>query len=126
MARDLDIQCERAISGNLTHPGFFWAEGVTPDGGDGWDGFFCPRCHASESARPELCVRPFSSDIAMTRLLEDVIEQRGMHDAYVRALLDIVIPEGTSVLSFWRLIRATPEQRARAFLRALAEESHNA
>lgn len=51
-------------------------------------------------------------------MLEDEIERRGLEDDYIRALLAIVIPDGGSVLAFWRILRATPEQRARAFLEA--------
>lgn len=53
------------------------------------------------------------------KLLEDEIERRGLQDDYMRELLSIVIPGGGSVLAFWKILRATPEQRARAFLKAV-------
>ena len=61
----------------------------------------------------------------VSRPIEDEIERRGMPVEYMRALLqecpvmgyaDIDNPEDANA---WTLLRATPEQRARAFLAAL-------
>ena len=51
-------------------------------------------------------------------LLEDEIERRGLSADYVSAIIDIVRPESGGKL-VWAVIRATPEQRARAFLEAM-------
>jgi hypothetical protein len=58
---------------------------------------------------------------ASARLLEDEIERRNAEDDYIRALMQIVAPDGSSVGIFWKVIRATPEQRAQAFLRVLED-----
>ncbi len=55
---------------NLNHPGFYWAEGSTEDGKDGWDGFYCPRCGASEGTTTP-CVKNYSMDI---RVAWEVLE----------------------------------------------------
>ena len=70
----------------------------------------------------------FSSDSCAASILEDEIERRGLQSKYTTALVQIVAPETEKVTShlyyaddddFWSLIRATPEQRARAFLEAI-------
>ena len=50
------------------------------------------------------------------RDLENEIERRGLVAAYIHALVAILKAEHGGVMSSWYLIRATPEQRARAFL----------
>lgn len=83
----------------------------------------------------------FSTDHAAARLLEDEIERRGLVEKYQNALIDVFgfdmqvfnsaieisshavcpsIPNNTFQWQghafLWALIRATPEQKARAFL----------
>ena len=48
---------------DFDHPGFFWNEGTTEDGKDGWDGFNCPRCGASKGDTGK-CTKHYSTDIA--------------------------------------------------------------
>ena len=43
------------------HIGFFWQEGVTEDGEDGWNGFYCPHCGEAE-ADGGPCVKPYSTN----------------------------------------------------------------
>ena len=129
MTKELDIACERALGGALDHPGFFWTEGSTPDGKDGWDGFMCPRCHADESQRGRPCARHFSTDPAATPLLLAEIERRGLRYEYVYALVREIDPSainprvdrGWNVpqLAVWQLLNATPEQHARAFIASI-------
>lgn len=122
----INIQCEQAISGVLDHPGFFWTEGSTPDGKDGWDGFMCPRCHADESMRAQPCARHFTTDPATTSLLLAEIERQGLQEKYAWEILDIAVGSvggymGVAEMeaeNIFRLIRATPEQHARAFIAA--------
>lgn len=128
--RELDAECERLVSGDLTHPGFYWAEGTTPDGNDGWDGFMCPRCHADQSQSHKPCARPFSTDLVAARLLEDEIERRGLQYEYVAVLWCVVgyaghNGEGPNIWKEeWTFLRATPEQRAQAFLKAVNHDNH--
>jgi len=63
----------------------------------------------------------FSSDLIAARLLEDEIERRGLQDEYIRVLLAIVAPDRSTVGTFWLILRATPSQRSRAFLKAVKE-----
>lgn len=67
---------------------------------------------------------------SIARGLEDEIERRGLQDVYIRALFVQTIPEAArwditlnaepggyiDRASLFLLLRATPEQRARAFL----------
>ncbi len=65
---------------------------------------------------------------SIARGLEDEIDRRGLWRAYTLALVapllteDGNIPNETPMIALhtgWLLIRATPEQRARAFLKAV-------
>jgi hypothetical protein len=47
---------------DFSHIGFFWSEGTTFDGKDGWSGFQCPRCNAERGDR-EKCVEHYSTNI---------------------------------------------------------------
>jgi hypothetical protein len=62
---ELDLLVARDVmrQTDFNHPGFFWSEGNTEDGEDGWDGFYCPRCSASEGDLNP-CVKPYSTHIA--------------------------------------------------------------
>lgn len=61
----------------------------------------------------------FSTNYEAARLLEDEIERRGLEYSYSNALVDIVQYNGTGPI-VWAALRATPEQRTRAFLKAVA------
>lgn len=122
--RELDAACARAMGQtDFTHPGFFWEEGTMDDGKDRWSGFYCPRCHTSEARKDRPCVRCYSTNSVAARLLEDEIERRGMRLIYIHALLQTALSsfrgQNTGSDLHWALIRATPEQRARAFLDAV-------
>lgn len=57
--------------------------------------------------------------MSVARDLEDVIERRGLQDAYIRALLpDYHSFEPMTPAELFTFLRVTPEQRARAFLAA--------
>lgn len=77
------------------------------------------RALSGETIISEECPR-FSTDTDAARLLEDAIERRGREAQaeYVFALAERLFTEdsewGTSHV--WKMIRATPEQKARAFL----------
>lgn len=77
----------------------------------------------------------YGGDIwVLVRDAEDEIERRGLQARYVDALADVVTTtesivndlialHGTSdALIIWRILRATPEQRVRAALRAVEGE----
>lgn len=120
MSRELDEACARAMglksdSGRCGVCG--WplhdsiAEGCTPG--------YC-------SQRPPPAVRwdeppPFSSNHAAARQLEDEIERRGLQDEYAYKLIieSSAYCEDRQTAFAWALLRATPEQRARAFLEAM-------
>lgn len=59
------------------------------------------------------------------RQLEDEIERRGLEYSYVRSLVNLVAVDTApgSDGERWALIRATPEQRAKAFLQAIGEKN---
>jgi len=64
----------------------------------------------------------FSTSYTDVRLLEDEIERRGLWQQYIGVLLDILNSyDRPSMVDIWAIIRATPEQRARAFLEAVKE-----
>jgi hypothetical protein len=54
-----------------------------------------------------------------TAMLEDMIEQRGLEEEYISRLLDQKQTTNWTEGDHWFLIRATSEQRARAFLEAV-------
>jgi hypothetical protein len=56
--------------------------------------------------------------LSAARLLEDEIERRGVQEDYIRALDKLVTYEREEGWMWfrWGILRATPEQRARAFL----------
>lgn len=63
-----------------------------------------------------LCPR-FSSDPAAARLLEDEIERRGLIHAYTNTLVSLLEYQAEAGPLGWFVLRATPEQRAEAFLK---------
>lgn len=67
------------------------------------------------------CQCGYSGDPEKARLLEDEIERRGLQSEYVFALAESLFGEqdewGTAHV--WKMIFATPELRARAFLQAI-------
>lgn len=74
----------------------------------------------------------FSGDHDAVRLLEDEIERRDLGCEYAAALVAIADADAEQVAgdlwyattsNFWALIRAKPEQKARAFLAAMKESS---
>lgn len=76
--RELNASIAKAMGQTeFDHPGFYWLEGYSRDG-DGWDGFYCPRCGASEGDTG-LCAKMFSLD----------------------EMLDFMKSKGTSVLLNW-------------------------
>lgn len=56
------------------------------------------------------------------RMLEDEIERRALIDRYLAALDDVLGVNPYTDDEVWSLIRATPKQRARAFLEAIAHD----
>lgn len=67
----------------------------------------------------------YTEDDEVARQLEDEIERRGLQETYVEYLIARVIPTRSDwdAHSAWALIRATPEQRARAFLEAVSDRT---
>lgn len=64
----------------------------------------------------------YSGDAAAARLIEDEIERRGIGEAYIWYLAEVIgHPRHVawSSLDMFALLRATPEQRCRAALRAV-------
>ena len=62
--KEIDALIAEKIMGqtDFSHVGFYWSEGTTSDGKDGWDGFQCPRCNA-EKGNTEKCVEHYSTNI---------------------------------------------------------------
>jgi len=74
----------------------------------------------------------FRGSIASARLLEDEIERRGLWREYTSALVEELDIYGDKtyydwdrewVGATWLLLRATPEQRARAYLKVISDAS---
>ena len=69
------------------------------------------------------CAPAWSDRHEDARMLEDEIERRGLQKRYMDALASTTnAMPFDNVLYPWSLIRATPEQRARAFLEAIAHD----
>lgn len=69
----------------------------------------------------------FSADPDATYLLEDEIERRGLIEDYISALDKLVTyPSDLGWQGYrWGILRATPEQRVRAFLAALNDPARS-
>ena len=68
------------------------------------------------------CAPAWSDRHEDARMLEDEIERRALIDRYLAALDDAMGVSPYTDDEVWSLIRATPEQRARAFLEAIAND----
>lgn len=146
--RERDALVGEVVMGqtDFEHIGFIWEEGTTEDGEDGWDGFYCPRCHAEGSRAAVRCARQYTTDIAKAQLVEDEIARRGLIEKYQNALIGLIdldmqvfnsaieldthnppdIPnndfEWQGHAFLWRYSQATPEQRCHAACRAVGVE----
>lgn len=99
--RDLDERCARALG----------IEGAV----NGRPCYFVPG-HVNAFFVPPA----FSASLDWARMLEDEVEKRGLQERYVEALYPAYHSfEGILVADLFVLIHATPEQRARAFLKAV-------
>jgi hypothetical protein len=126
--RELDAACARALGCRMV-----WFDRLTDfDGHWSQSGPFDDpsKCRHSAVAywqdaagRSNVTVDEFSpsTDPTAARELEDEIERRGLEDRYVQVLGAVVNANPYTDNESWALIRATPEQRARAFLEAVKE-----
>lgn len=116
MNREFDAQCAAALGWTViqsdcyTPTGREWC-GTSPDRQGGWDGF-------GRTYIPWYSSKPLDA-----ALLEDEIERRGLQPGYISALSELVDPNDSFWSDDWQprwlLIRATPEQKARAFLEVI-------
>lgn len=61
--RKLDAAVAVEVFGlGLEHLQVLYEEGNTPDGGDGWSGFVCPRCRLPEDMLNNPCCKAYSAD----------------------------------------------------------------
>lgn len=110
MSRKLDIQCAEAMG---------WIRTGSPEKEE-W------RNHEYAYVNE---LPAYSTDQAAARLLEDEIERQGLLVNYITELGNIVLDYTTlqngaalyPALSVWDILRATPEQRARALLEVIKE-----
>jgi hypothetical protein len=117
MNRELDVQCAKLLGWTgiqadcYTPTGKDWC-GTNPERTGGWDGH-------GRTYIPHYSVRPEAA-----RILEEEIERRGLKDTYINELIDACAGQAITMLDdltfadLWSLIRATPEQRAQAFVTA--------
>lgn len=103
--RDIDAACARALGKPWTKP----THGRCCTCQDcGWD--------------HDNCQCGYSEDHEKARLLEDEIERRGLQYKYMDWLMAFTSLCSNENDQHWALIRATPEQKARAFLKAVEAE----
>ena len=133
--RELDERCAHAL-GYIT----FWGDGGFGETLYLWDkeairdGNGARNCHLLgarwERVRVdgeihELMVRlcpAFSARLEDAKILEDEIARRGLREPYCMALWEATGIDGAADFETslgWPLIRATPEQRARAFVKVV-------
>lgn len=123
MSSEIDEQCAQALgwvrgthtrADGSTYPCHYWhdAKGCRSER---VDDDRCMECHRDDPAWSP------STDLADVRQLEDEIERRGLQEAYIQALDSFVTYERSEGWQWfrWGILRATPEQRARAFLKAI-------
>jgi hypothetical protein len=83
----------------------------------------CCTCQTCGQYYDDGCLCDWTDDSEKSVLLEDEIERRGLQKRYMDALASTTnAMPFDNVLYPWSLIRATPEQRARAFLEAIAHD----
>ena len=61
---------------DFTHLHPQYVEGVTEDGQDGWNGFICPRCGASEGDTRQ-CMKYYSTDLRAVWEVVEHLQQPG-------------------------------------------------
>ena len=84
----------------------------------------CCTCQTCGQYYDDGCLCDWTDDSEKSVLLEDEIERRGLQIEYslaIARLLSFDMKE-FSLDDAWLLLRATPEQRARAFLEAIAHD----
>jgi len=103
MMDDLNVRCARALGWELE----------TDEHGNVWS--------LSGGRRFELPDFAHIDSVIPARWLEDAIEERGLWMEYTAALLPALDLErpGIAGSALWAAIRATPKQRARAFLQTV-------
>lgn len=79
----------------------------------------CCACQTCGQYYDDGCLCDWTDNPEKSALLEDEIERRGLMEAYTNALVNTVKPRYDDWRAAWTVIRATPAQRARAFLEAL-------
>ena len=84
IGRELDAEVERALFVPVQHLAAQYMEGVSEGGDDGWDGFFCPRCHTDEAQYNLPCAKHYSNDARDCAVMEQEIERRGLTKEYAQ------------------------------------------
>jgi hypothetical protein len=100
---ELDILVAKKIMG--LNPGGhlepLWEEGSTPDGKDGWDGFFCPRCGCpADLYGKRLCCLRYSTDMSAAW---EVIVKMENDDYWWEA--ENVVPNSDPVAYYWSFFK---------------------
>ena len=128
MNRELDIECAHALGYTVYHYDKDYAENCYYMLMDAAFDPVVPMFKGARKTEAEAWadVPRFSDDLTAAGLLEDAIERRGLYAKckYAETLMAITTPASVSsgytyeasIESWWALIRATPEQRAQAFL----------
>lgn len=109
---ELDVQCARAM--NHLEP-FIDRPIPCPDNKPG-----CCVMHYGQFDSAGVRLPNYSTDPAAARLLEDEIARRGLQERYIGWFYKHVCTDGmNSRQEVFAILRATSEQKARAFLEAV-------
>ena len=149
MGRELDAHVATTLGLEVVGEAWAWESWDGPGwfvGDREWEGrslqpVFVRRCtcHLYPSDTPEWdgdlvfdhyrhcleVVGNYSTDTAAARTMEDWIQEHGLQPRYAMAMMSVLLEDGCipdhDELLWWALLHATPEQRRRAFLRAMGK-----
>lgn len=104
---------------DFSHLSWVYEEGWLESGDDGWSGFVCPRCGATEGDEG-ICVKDYANNIALAYEAEEVYRSNGLSlDSYVSSLSSIVESNPYLVPDEWYLIHASAKERCLALLKSI-------
>jgi len=89
---------------------------------DGLSGFISSNTHEIEEIDPNATPPDYAHDLAAVWTLQAHIEREGLTEEYIAVLVGKDSDEEWASDDLWKLVDATPEQRARAYLKVIAHK----
>jgi hypothetical protein len=98
--RELDALVAKTFFGQtgFVHLTAQYMEGATEDGKDGWEGYYCPRCHQNASPG-ELCVAPYSTSPEYMWRVITALQKKGIYTTIYTFTGSVAAWDGSGVLA---------------------------